>query len=224
MKKNEFISNMPNTKTKILIIDDHEVVRAGVKNFLIDLLPHSVINEAWDGHSCLDKIRDEEYHLVILDINIPGTDSIGLINAILALRPKTNILMFSLNADEIYAKRYLQLGVKGYLNKNAPRDEITRAIKTVLEGKKYISPALKEAIINDMFGENNEDPFKTLSPREFQILQHLISGKSSADIISTLNLTSSTVGTYKARILKKLNCKNVMELNVLAKLYNISPQ
>ena len=214
---------MPNTIVKILLIDDHEIVRTGLTVFLKSMLPHSRIYDAKDGITALKKIRKNEYRLIILDVTIRGTDTIQLVIDILVLRPQTNILMFSMNAEEIYAKRYLQLGVGGYINKDAPANEIILAIKTVLENKKYIGPAIKDSLMNDVLTKNS-NPFKKLSVREFEIFRLLISGKSSKDIISILHLGSSTVGTFKARIFKKLNCKNVMDLTVLAKLYCVLPE
>jgi two-component system invasion response regulator UvrY len=209
--------------TEILVIDDHEVVRAGLKALLEALMPHSRISEAWDAESAFAKIKEREYSMVILDINIPGTNSIELVIDILAMRPQMPILMFSMNAEEVYAKKYLQLGVKGYVSKNAPGSEILHAVKAVLEHNKYLSPALKNSLIDEVLGNRSANPFKDLSPRELQICQYLIKGRSSAEIISHLNLTSSTVGTFKARIFRKLNCRNVIELSKLAKLHNIIP-
>ena len=210
-----------NTMIKALIIDDHEIVRMGLKVFLNNLVPHYTIDEACDKNSALKKIRKDEYHLVIMDINIPGTDSIELVTAIRTIRPKARILMISMNAEEIYAKRFLQLGVSGYISKSAPENELTLAIKTVLQDKKYIGPVLRDMLVDELCGKNQDKPFNNLSAREFQILQYLLQGKSSADIVSDLSLHSSTVATYRARIFKKMNCKNVFELNTLARLHNI---
>jgi len=207
--------------TRILVIDDHEALRAGVKALLENSIPDVLINEAWDGDSGLKSVIESQYDLVILDINIPGTDSIGLVSSILGMRQDIRILMFSMNAEEIYAKRYLQLGVKGYVSKNAAAIEIIHAVKDVLENKKYISPALKNALVEDALGNNSGNPFKQLSPRELQICQYLIKGKSSADIASILNLKSSTVGTHKDRLMKKLKCKSIIELSKLARLHNM---
>jgi DNA-binding NarL/FixJ family response regulator len=208
--------------TNILVIDDHEVVRAGLKAFLENMILGSVVSVAWNSASALEKMREKEFDLVILDVNIPGTDSAILTSDLLALKPKTRILMFTMNAEEVYAKKYLQLGVKGYVNKSAPLSEVILAIKTVLENKKYMSTSLKEALAEAAIGKNSSNPFNNLSPREFQVFQYLIKGRTSAEIMSVLDLNASTVGTYKARVLKKLKCKNVIELNTLGRLHNIS--
>jgi DNA-binding NarL/FixJ family response regulator len=124
----------------------------------------------------------------------------------------------------MYARRYLKMGAMGYLRKDESDNEIKKAITNVLENKKYISPALSEKLLLDFQNDvHNENPFDQLSPREFEIVQHLSRGESLAEICEKLTLHSSTVGTHKARILKKLNCRNIVELSDLAKLHKVLP-
>ena len=210
---------MPN----LLLADDHSVMRTGMKIIINNFIPHCIIDEANDGDSAFKKVKENNYDLVILDVNMPNTDSFGLVTNILALKPQMKILMFSMNDEEVYAKRYLKMGVMGYVKKDEPEAEIKNAITTVLNNKKYVSPRLGQIMIEDLHGNNNaENPFDNLSPREFEIVQHMIRGESLADICSKLTLHSSTVGTHKARIFEKLKCKNVIDLNELAKVYNIT--
>lgn len=209
---------MPN----LLLADDHSVVRKGMKIIIENFLPHTTIDEAHDGDSAFEKIKNNEYDLVILDVNMPNTDSFGLVSNVLAAKRGTKILMFSMNDEEVYAKRYLKMGVMGYVKKDEPEAEIKKAITTVLNNRKYMSPALGQRMIEDLYIKNDsENPFDKLSPREFEIVQHLIRGESLHDICNKLTLHSSTVGTHKARIFEKLNCKNVIELNTLAKMHSI---
>ncbi|HUS03673.1 MAG TPA: response regulator transcription factor [Chitinophagaceae bacterium] len=209
---------MPN----LLLVDDHSVIRKGMKIIIENFLPHVTIDEADDGDSAFEKIKGNNYDLVILDVNMPNTDSLGLVTNILALKPGMKILMFSMNDEEVYAKRYLKMGVMGYVKKDEPEAEIRKAITSVLNNKKYISPRLSQIMIEDLHGNNNaENPFDNLSPREFEIVQHLIRGESLAEICNKLTLHSSTVGTHKARIFEKLKCKNIIDLNSLAKVHNI---
>ncbi|MDB5222841.1 MAG: DNA-binding response regulator [Chitinophagaceae bacterium] len=210
--------------TRILLTDDHEILRAGLKLFIDDLVPHAVVDEAWDGDSALEKIMENEYQLIILDVNMPNTDSFALVNNIINIRPDAKILMFSMNAEEVYAKRYLQLGAKGYVSKTASATELGNAINVVLKNGRYISPALNEVFTEEVLGEKTNNPFDKLSSRELEIVQYLVSGNSVGAICNTVNLHSSTVGTYKARIFEKLGCKNVIEVNRLARIYNIIPQ
>jgi DNA-binding NarL/FixJ family response regulator len=153
---------------------------------------------------------------------MPDTDSLVLIRNILALKPRSKILMLSMNSEEIYAKRYLQAGAMGYVKKDAPTPDIKNAITTVLANKKYISEVLKEKLLNDLNDKKNSaNPFDNLSAREFEIAHHLIRGDSLGDICAKLDLKSSTVSTFKARIFEKMHCSNVIELNTLAKLHNV---
>lgn len=207
----------------ILLADDHAIIRTGLKIFIENFVPHSLIDEAWDGDTAFKKIKEKDYQLIILDVNMPGTDSFGLVSNILAYKADANILMFSMNAEEIYAKKYLQLGVKGYLSKAAPEAEMKAAIDNVLNSKRYISPSLSHSLTEEALGNKSGNPFDNLSPREFEIVMHLIRGESLAEICQALNLQTSTVGTYKARIFEKLKCSNIIDINTLAKVYNIIP-
>lgn len=211
--------------TNFLLADDHSVMRTGMKLIINNFLPHSNIDEADDGDSAFKKIKENNYDLVILDVNMPNTDSFGLVTNILSFKPQTKILMFSMNDEEVYAKRYLKMGVMGYVKKDEPETEIKKAITTILNNKKYVSPRLSQIMIEDLHGNNNsENPFDDLSPREFEIVQHLIRGESMSEICNKLTLHSSTVGTHKARIFEKLKCNNIIDLNTLAKLHNIIPE
>ena len=207
--------------TNLLLVDDHFIIRTGLKFIIENFMPHSNIDEAHDGDSAFEKIKENNYDVLILDITMPNTDSFGLINKILALKPGTKILIFSMSDEEVYARKYLRMGVMGYVKKDEHLDEIKKAITTVLNDKKYISPALSQMLIDDLHSSNPENPFDSLSPREFEIVQHLIRGESVAGICQKLSLHSSSVGTHKARIFKKLKCSNIIELNSLAKVYNI---
>lgn len=211
---------MPN----FLLVDDHTMIRSGLKLLIQNYLTQSVIDEADDGNSAFEKIKTNAYDVVILDVNMPNTDSFGLLSNIFSIKPDLKILMFSMNAEETYAKRYLQLGAMGYLRKDENESEIKRAISTVLNNKRYISPALSEKLFADFTGNNNhENPFDKLSPREFEIVQHLSRGESLAEICQKLTLHPSTVGTHKARIFEKLQCNNIIELSALARIHNIIP-
>jgi DNA-binding NarL/FixJ family response regulator len=127
-----------------------------------------------------------------------------------------------MNAEEVYAKRYLKIGAMGYLRKDAPNKEIERAITTVLNNKTYVSPELTQKIISDMQSKKeSENPFDKLSAREFEIVQHLAQGESVAEISKKLNVHTSTVGTHKARIFEKLHCHNIIDLTNLAKAHNV---
>jgi two-component system, NarL family, invasion response regulator UvrY len=208
---------------KILLADDHVIIRAGLKIFIKNLIPLSDIEEAWDGDTTFEKIKITDFDIIILDVNMPATDSFGLVSNILALKPQSKILMFSMNAEEIYAKKYLHLGALGYINKDAAEEEIKEAINNVLNNKRYISHSLTKSLTESALGKkmNNQNPFDLLSPRELEIASHLMKGESVSEISSYLNLHTSTVGTHKARIFEKLQCKNIVGINELARVHKI---
>ncbi len=207
----------------ILLADDHTIIRTGLKLFISNYIAHSVIDEADNGNTAFKKIKDKEYQLIILDVNMSDTDSFGLVSNIIAVRPGANILIFSMSSEEIYAKKYLQLGAKGYLSKTASEEEIKKALNNVINAKRYISHSLNLHLTEEALGKKSSNPFDNLSTREFEIVLHLIKGESSAEICNALNLQASTVGTHKARIFEKLNCNNIIDINTLAKVYNLTP-
>ncbi len=187
-----------------------------------NFLPHTKIDEAHNGDTAIQKIKEKNYDLVVMDVNMPETDSFGTLETILAFKPSTKVIMFSMNAEEVYAKRYLKIGAMGYLRKDAPNSEIENAITTVLNDKTYVSPELTQKFLSDMKSKGKtENPFDRLSTREFEIVQHLAQGESVAEISKKLNVHTSTVGTHKARIFEKLHCHNIIDLTNLAKAHNV---
>jgi two-component system, NarL family, invasion response regulator UvrY len=207
---------------ELLLVDDHTIIRTGLKLLIQKSIAHCKIDEANDGNAAFEKVKNQDYDLVIMDINMPNTDSFGILQAMLAFKPSAKIIMFSMNAEEIYAKRYLKMGAMGYLKKDVSNDEIIKAITLVLNNKRYVSQELTEKLLTDLQSIHpSENPFDKLSPREFEIVQHLSNGDSVSEISQKLNLHTSTIGTHKARIFEKLGCHNVIELNHMAKVYQV---
>jgi two-component system invasion response regulator UvrY len=209
---------------KILLADDHVIIRAGLSIYIKNIIPHADVEEAGDGDSTFEMIKNDEYALIILDINMPATDSFGLLSNILAIKPKSKILMFSMNSEEIYAKKYLSLGALGYVGKDASSEEIREAIINVMNNKRYISPSLTQTLASSALGKkaNNQNPFDLLSPRELEITRHLMKGETVSQISRYLNLHTSTIGTHKARIFEKLNCKNIIGVTELGRIHNLT--
>jgi two-component system, NarL family, invasion response regulator UvrY len=207
----------------ILHADDHPMIRTAIRIMIESHLPETSFDEACDGDSAFEKIRNKDYDLVILDVSMPGTDSLGLIGNILAEKPETKILMLSMNAEEAYAKKYFKSGAMGYITKDAPLEQIEEAVSTVLNNKKYTSPYLTQILTDEALGISQVNPFDALSQREFEIVQHLAHGESLAEISRVLNLHVSTIGNFKHRIFEKLKCNNLISLSELAKNYKILP-
>jgi two-component system invasion response regulator UvrY len=205
----------------ILLADDHAIVRTGLKLFIEKLIPDSIIEEAFDGASAYKKVEEKDYDLIVLDANMPETDPIQLVSNIVTLKKEAKILMFTMNAEEVYAKKFLQAGAKGYLNKGSSESEIKNAIEHVVNNKRYLSPTLSQQLADEAINGKPANPFDDLSPREFEIVLHLIKGESVAEICSKLNLHTSTIGTYKSRIFAKLHCSNIIDINLLAKVHKV---
>lgn len=185
-------------------------------------ISNSVVEEACYGSSVLEKVKSADYQLIILDVSMPKTDSAVLVTDLLTVRPDCRILIFSMFNEDIYAKRFLQIGAMGYFNKAAAETEIIKAVENVLDDKKYVSSGLLESITHDIFTEKFSNPFERLSKREIEILHGMVKGKGVADISDELDIDTSTVGTYKARIFKKLHCTTTAEINLLADLHNFT--
>lgn len=206
---------------KFLLVDDHVVVRSGIKILLSEIYNPSEIHEAMNGDTAVEKLKAESFDLVILDIQMPNTDTLGLMEYIHITYPDAKVLMFSMSAENIYAKRFMKAGAYGFISKEAPLEEITRAINIILSGKKYISESLAEKIAEDSFSGKAGNPFNELSPREFEIVKLLLEGKTVTDISHNLNIQTSTVGTHKARLFEKLGVTNILELKELSTTYNL---
>lgn len=208
---------------KILIADDHNIVRTGLIFLLKEEFAQVEIDECRDGAGAWKKIESGAYDLAILDISMPQTDSLTLLKNIFALRPEQKVLILTMSSEDIYAKKYLQLGVKGFINKEAPPSEIRKAIVSILNNKKYLSSRMKDRLTAEMLEGSTENPFETLSPREVEIMNHLIEGKNVSDIAGILSVHISTVSTHKAKIMQKLGVYNIIELNRLVQTFNSRP-
>jgi two-component system, NarL family, invasion response regulator UvrY len=205
-----------------LIVDDHEIVRRGLKLLIADFYPDAQIYEAYDGDSTVAQLKKNNFTLVILDIQMPNTNSLGLLEYILTRFPKTKVLIFSMSSEMLYGKRFIKAGAKGYLSKEASVEEVKKAIETILRGHRYMSDALLDAFVGSATEEPQANPFTQLSDREFEITSLLLAGHSVSEIAAQLHLQPSTVGTYKARIFEKLKVANLLELRELANLYHFT--
>ena len=206
---------------KFLIIDDHVVVRSGIKALLSDIYKPSVTDEAFDGESSLAMLKKSQYDLVLLDIQMPNTDALGLMEYFKIKFPDLKVLVFSMSPENIYAKRFLKAGAKGFISKDAPLDELKNAVYRVLNNGKYISNDLAEVLSGPSGSQTDENLFNKLSSREFEIVSLLLSGQTLSNIANMLHLQVSTIGTHKARIFEKLKVKNLLELKDLAISYHL---
>lgn len=202
-----------------LLIDDHEVVRTGIGHVLEELFRPCTIHEAKDEATALAKLKEQSFDLIIMDVYMPGTDTFGIMEFIKVRLPEAKVLIFSMSAENIYAPRLIRAGAKGFLSKNTGIQELKKAVETLLAGKMYISTELALQLASGLQQEEPANPFDKLSSKEFEIASLMMEGKSLTEISSILGTSTSTVGTHKARLFKKLNCNNLLELVELGKAY-----
>jgi len=206
---------------KFLLIDDHTVVRSGIKMLLTDIYKDVDIKEAENGESALLLLQDDTYDLVTLDIQMPNTDTYALMELIKRKYPLLKVLVFSMSPESIYAVRFIRAGARGFISKDAPLEEMKTAIDKVLHDKKYFSENLLDLLAEGNGTINNSNPFNTLSAREFEIVSMLLTGKTISVIAADLSLSLSTVGTHKGRIFNKLKVSNLLELKALSSSYDV---
>jgi two-component system invasion response regulator UvrY len=210
-------------KYSILIADDHSIVRYGLK-LIVKNVDNDIdidVDEAVDGKTIIAKLKTGVFNLLILDINMPHTESFSLSGYLLKEFPALKVLIFTVNPELIFAMRLLRLGVHGYLLKASDEPEIVAAIRTVMAGDKYISSSLSNAIATELISSQSQNPFDKLSDREFELTLQILKGYSVAEIAETLHLNTSTVGTLRSRVMKKLGITNAIELIHMAKKHNI---
>jgi DNA-binding NarL/FixJ family response regulator len=195
---------------RILIADDHAILRGGLKEILVKQLDDVVCGEAMDAQEVFAQIQNGKWDLVILDVTMPGRSGLDVLRELRTLRPKLPVLILSMHPEDQYGKRMLRAGASGYLEKENAPEELIKAIRKVLAGGRYVSPTLAEKLAFDI----NEDlpVHEVLSDREFEVLRMIASGTTVTEIAEQLHLSVTTVSTYRARILEKVNLATSAEL------------
>jgi len=197
---------------KILIVDDHPIVRDGLKQILADTEDMVVGGEAGSADEALALVRDADWDLVVLDITLPGRTGIDLLRDLRRERPALPVLMLSIHPEEELGVRAVKAGASGYLNKECASDDLVHAIQLIVTGNKYISRRLSERLIEEIQRDTNKPPHETLSDREYEVMALISAGKSMKEVAAALSLSKSTVSTYRVRILDKLNVRSNAEI------------
>jgi DNA-binding NarL/FixJ family response regulator len=198
--------------TRIVIADDHAIVREGLKQVLAAAGDFTVIAEAQNGAEVMQHVRGHEFDVLLLDMSMPGKSGIELIKQVHVEKPKLRILVLSMHEEEQYAVRALKAGAAGYLTKESASAQLVAAIRKVAAGGAYITPAVAEQFALGAMAQTSGPPHAALSNREYQVFEMLVAGRSVTDIAARLNLSVKTVSTHKARILQKMNMTNPAEL------------
>jgi DNA-binding NarL/FixJ family response regulator len=197
---------------KVLICDDHKLLRASIRKIL-ELMPEiDLIGEAADGRDALKKLDETDFDTMLLDINMPDLNGMEVLKLVKEKHYTVNVLMLSMHPEEQYALRAIKLGASGYITKNVDIDELMNAIRKVTDGGLYISKALEKDLAKKLKNDNVTMLHDKLSPREFNIMLKLAEGKSNLQIGKELYISNKTISTYKSRIKVKMGCKNSTEL------------
>ncbi|MBP7528860.1 MAG: response regulator transcription factor [Syntrophorhabdaceae bacterium] len=197
---------------RILIADDHFIVREGLKQIVSDVPDMVVVDEARDGQEALKKALAGSFDIIILDISMPLKGGLDVLQELKQQKPDANVLVLSVHPEEHYAMRVLKAGASGYLTKESAPDELVMAIRRISEGRKYITNSLAEKLVGVIERPTDVPLHSTLSEREFRVMVMIASGRSIKQISEELFLSIKTVSTYRTRILKKMNFKNNSEL------------
>ena len=197
---------------KILIADDHAIVRRGLRQILIEEYPSAKIEEVGNAESLINKTVQGEWDVVICDLSMPGRSGLDALRQIRQTSPSLPVLIMSMHPEDQYALRVLKAGASGYLNKETIHDELLRAIRTVLLGKKFITPSIAERLADAFDPDNGQQIHESLSDREFDVFKLIATGKSVSEIAQQLSLSVTTVSTYRARVMDKMKMRSNAEL------------
>jgi two-component system, NarL family, invasion response regulator UvrY len=201
---------------KIGIVDDHAIVRAGLKQFLSEMVDMRVVGEASTGREAIDLVRTTEMDVIIMDLSMPGQSGIDALAMIRAKAPDVGILILSGYPEEQYAVNLIKQGASGYLNKECEPMEIVNAIRTIALGRRYISPSVAELIAQQLDRKDGSAAHDLLSEREFQVFLKLAKGETAGDIANALSLSVKTVSTYRTRLMEKMGLTSNSDLTYYA--------
>jgi DNA-binding NarL/FixJ family response regulator len=201
---------------RILIADDHTVVRKGLKQILLDEFPGAKIEEVPDAEGLIKKVMQGKWDIVVSDLSMPGRSGLDALQQIKISHPGLPVLILSIHPEEQYALRALKAGAAGYLSKDTAPDELVKAVQKVLLGKKYISQSIAEKLANTLSAKADKFLHENLSNREFDVMKLLANGKSVSEIAEILSLSVTTVSTYRARVMTKMNLKSNSDLTKYA--------
>lgn len=201
---------------KIGIVDDHAIVRSGLRNYFADHVDLRVVGEAGNGREAIDLVRTTEMDVLVMDISMPGQSGIDALAMIRAKAPDVGVLILSGYPEAHYAVNLIRQGASGYLNKDCDPAVIVEAIRVISLGKRYLSPAVGELLAEQLNRKNDKAPHELLSEREFQVFLRLAKGETASDIALALSLSIKTVSTYRTRVMEKLSLSTNSDLTYYA--------
>lgn len=194
--------------TKVAICDDHKIVREGLKQIINEFDGFEVVIEAESGEQLINKLRDIEVDLLILDVSLPGRSGLEVLKQIKGMQPDLGVLVLSMYPEDQFAIRMLKAGASGYLHKDSAPEVLKQALSTISNGGEYLSDKITKLLYREMSSNGDELPHKRLSDREYEVLLYIGEGKSISEIAAQLSLSVKTISTYRTRILEKMNIEN----------------
>jgi len=207
---------------RFVMADDHPVVLKGLKEILSESFNEAIIDETTTGYELLRKVQNNQYDLVLLDISLPDINGLEVLKEIKKTKPKLPVLIISMYLEEQYALRAMKAGAQGYVTKRSASDELVLAVRKILSGKRYISPAFTEKVLFDFESDTEKLPHESLSDRELQVLCMIGQGKAVNQIAEELHVSANTVRTYRTRILEKIGVKGTSELIHYAVMHGLT--
>ena len=207
--------------TKVMLVDDHDLVRTGIKRLLEDHPNIEIVGEAVSGEEAVQQVTEYDPDVVLMDINMPGIGGLEATRKLLQRKPQLKIIVVTMHDDDLFPQRFLKAGALGYVTKGAKVEEILQAIRAVMANKRYLSPLIAQQLALSQVGEETTSPFESLSEREMQVLLMMMDGQSIGAISEKLCLSPKTVSTYRTRLYAKLGVQNDIELARLALLHGV---
>ena len=202
----------PATTLRILLVDDHPIVRRGLRDILVDAFPDSVIHEVGSGRDVSSLVRGHHWDVMILDLSLPDGSGLDVLKRVRHAQPRLPVLILSMHTPDQFARRAIAGGASGYLTKDAADAELVVAVSRLLRGGKYFGPEVLERVALGLHPDRDERPHERLSDREYEVLRLIGSGKTVSQIASALTLSVKTVSTYRARVLEKMDMRTNAEL------------
>lgn len=197
---------------RILLADDHSIVRRGLKDILIEEYPDAAVEQVGDGFELLKQMRNGRWDIVISDLSMPGKNGLETLKQMKSEFPLIPVLILSMYPEDLYAIRVLKAGASGYMTKESAPEELIKAVRLVLQGRKYITPNVAEKMASNLDHDYERQPHELLSDRELDVMKMIASGKTVSEIAVELSLSVNTISTYRARVLEKMNLKTNSEL------------
>jgi len=204
-------------------VDDHEIVRAGLKQLLSESKEFTVAGEAGSGIDAVKRVHEFDWDAVLLDISMPGMNGIDVLKEIKCIKPALPVLILTMHPEEDYAVNVMRAGASGYLRKDCSPDELISAIRTIASGRQYFSPSLLDQLTSDLSGGAQESQHTHLSEREFQIFRRLAAGQTVSEIAAELLLSGKTISNYRSRVLDKMGLKSNADITYYAVKHGLIP-